>query len=326
MFAKSPGVFCPSLRFQALCRLSLGLLFLFLFLLLPVPQTQAETFTRERGDLPLTGTPQRIVALNWAATEALLLLGVTPVGMADRDGYPVWVREPALPEQVRNVGTRASPSLEAIAELGPDLIVTSDQLAPASELLESIAPTYVISVYDEGVAPFSQAREMLLALGEMVDRKDRALAVLAELERTADDSRRRLLQAGLADKPVALVMFMDERHVRINAPNGLLQAGLDQLGLTNAWQEPGNFWGFSLVGLEALAPLSEARLVAISPIPPGLDDQLAASPFWTHLPAVRNQEVYLIEPVWAYGGINAVNRLVRLLTTALLEGGQANVH
>ena len=57
----------------------------------------AASWQHEQGTLTLDKTPERVIALNWAATEALLLLGVTPIGVADRDGYNAWVREPELP-------------------------------------------------------------------------------------------------------------------------------------------------------------------------------------------------------------------------------------
>src|SRR5690606_21094711 len=99
----------------------------------------AQTWQHAGGTETLDAPPERIVALNWAATESLLLLGISPVGVADKAGYATWVQEPELPEGVANVGTRVAPSLEAIAELKPDLIVTSTEMAPAAELLERIA-------------------------------------------------------------------------------------------------------------------------------------------------------------------------------------------
>lgn len=300
-------------------------LVLVVLLLLAGPAQAAGVWTHERGELELAATPTRVVALNWAATEALLLLGVVPVGVADLAGYPVWVQEPPLPEGPRNVGRRSAPSLEAIAELKPDLIVTSGQLAPAWELLRDIAPTYVISVYDKGAQPYQRARTMLLTLAEILGREDRAKEVLAEHDRVLAEQRQRLQEAGLAERPVALVNFMDDRHVRINAPNGILQAGLEGLGLQNAWHQPGNFWGFAMVGLEALADMDEARLVAIRPLAPTLPEQLARSPFWQYLPMVEQGRIHAIDPVWAYGGVHSVTRLARLLTDALLAGGDQNV-
>lgn len=292
--------------------------------LLALPAS-AGTWQHEQGTITLDKPPERIVALNWAATEALLLLGMTPVGVADRDGYDVWVTEPALPGQVPNIGTRVAPSLEAIAELNPDLIVTSSEMAPASGLLASIAPTYAVSVYRDGNRPFEKATEMLTTLGEMLGREDRANAILTDIEQTLEAQRQRLEESGMTDRPVALVNFLDDRHVRIYAPNGLYQSALSALGLENAWPWQGNFWGFSVVGLEAIAPFRDSRIVVMSPVSPGLADTLDNSPFWTYLPPVRRNQVYRIDAVWPFGGVFPVKRLAIMLTDALLEGGSDNV-
>ncbi|SES84952.1 iron complex transport system substrate-binding protein [Marinobacter segnicrescens] len=295
-----------------------------LLLLVPILGL-TQTWSHEGGKLTLNKPPERIVALNWAATESLLLLGITPVGVADMAGYGTWVREPELPEEVANVGTRVAPSLEAIAELKPDLIVTSTEMAPAAELLERIAPTYVISVYKQGARPYDKAREMLLTLGEMTDRKDRAELVLADIEKTLEEQRERLEQAGVTGKPVALVNFLDDRHVRIYTPNGLFQTALDNLGLTNAWQDTGNYWGFSVTGLESIAEVPDSRIIAIEPLVPGLADSLANSPFWTYLPPVQNHEIYQVPAAWPFGGVYPVKRLAVALADALIDGGSDNV-
>ena len=287
--------------------------------------TSAASWQHEQGTLTLDKTPERVIALNWAATEALLLLGVTPIGVADRDGYNAWVREPELPEGVANVGTRVAPSLEAISELKPDLIVTSSEMAPAANLLERIAPTYVVSVYKQGSRPFEKASSMLTTLGEMLNREERAKSVLNDIDQTLQAQRHRLENSGLTDRPVALVNFLDDRHVRVYAPNGLFQRALNALGLENAWPHSGNYWGFSVVGLEALAPYQDSRIVVISPTLPGLSDTLANSPFWTYLPPVQRDQVYQIDPVWPFGGVFPVKRLATLLAEGLLAGGSDNV-
>ena len=287
--------------------------------------TSAASWQHEQGTLTLDKTPERVIALNWAATEALLLLGVTPIGVADRDGYNAWVREPELPEGVANVGTRVAPSLEAISELKPDLIVTSSEMAPAANLLERIAPTYVVSVYKQGSRPFEKASSMLTTLGEMLNREERAKSVLNDIDQTLQAQRHRLENSGLTDRPVALVNFLDDRHVRVYAPNGLFQRALNALGLENAWPHSGNYWGFSVVGLEALSPYQDSRIIIISPTLPGLSDTLANSPFWTYLPPVQRDQVYQIDPVWPFGGVFPVKRLATLLAEGLLAGGSDNV-
>lgn len=296
-----------------------------LLIALPLPAV-AGSWPHELGTITLDAPPKRVVALNWAATEALLLLGITPVGIADKAGYSFWVGEPELPESVANIGTRVAPSLEAIAELEPDLIVTSTELAPAAGLLERIAPTYAISVYKQGSSPFDKAREMLLTLADMVQRPERARAVLREIDNTLEHQRLRLAQQGANRKPVALMSFLDDRHMRIYTPNGLYQTALDGLGLVNAWQQPGNYWGFSVVGLEALAAYPDSRIIVIEPTPPGLPEHLASSPFWTYLAQVQNRQVYQIDTVWPFGGVLSVQRLATQLADVLIQGGSNNVH
>ncbi|WP_286803767.1 ABC transporter substrate-binding protein, partial [Marinobacter sp. UBA2498] len=176
-----------------------------------------------------------------------------------------------------------------------------------------------------GSRPFEKASGMLTTLGEMLNREERAKAVLNDIDQTLQTQRRRLENAGLTERPVALVNFLDDRHVRIYAPNGLFQSALDALGLENAWPHTGNYWGFSVVGLEAIAPYQDSRIVVISPTLPGLSDTLANSPFWTYLPPVQRDQVYQIDPVWPFGGVFPVKRLATLLAEGLLAGGSDNV-
>ena len=129
----------------------------------------------------------------------------------------------------------------------------------------------------------------------------------------------------LRQKDRSLVNFLDDRHVRIYAPNGLFQTALKSLGLTNAWQQPGNYWGFSAIGLESVADARNSRIVVIDPLVPGLADSLANSPFWTYLPPVRDEEIYRIPAAWPFGGVYPVKRLAVALTNALVEGGSDNV-
>ncbi len=166
---------------------------------------------------------------------------------------------------------------------------------------------------------------MLTTLGDMLDREERAAAVLNDINRTLQTQRRRLENANLTERPVALVNFLDDRHVRVYAPNGLYQSALDALGLENAWSQPGNYWGFSVAGLEALAPYQDTRIVVIAPTLPGLSDTLADSPFWTYLPPVQRDQVYQIDPVWPFGGVFPVKRLATLLADSLIAGGSDNV-
>lgn len=96
---------------------------------------EAETGTTEEGpivlqdalgEVKLDKPAKRVVALEWTYAEDVLAVGVQPVGVADIENYKKWVNiEPKLDDQVADVGTRQEPSLESIAALEPDLIITA---------------------------------------------------------------------------------------------------------------------------------------------------------------------------------------------------------
>src|SRR5687768_3607948 len=52
---------------------------------------QPRVIKHAMGETEITGTPQRIVALEWTYAEDLLALGVQPVGVADIAGMNKWV-------------------------------------------------------------------------------------------------------------------------------------------------------------------------------------------------------------------------------------------
>ena len=118
-------------------------------------------------------------------------------------------------------------------------------------------------------------------------------------------------------RPLLLASFLDPRHLRVYGAGSILQAGLDRLGLSNAWTGRTSVWGSATVGLEALAPLEDAVLFAIDPQPPDLAAVLDASPLWRALPFVRAGRVFTLPPVLMFGTLPAADRLAALLPPRL---------
>src|SRR5690625_5802067 len=97
------------------------------------PPGEAVTITDGRGEsitLP-EGPADRVVTLEWVQTEMVTSLGVNPVGVADVEGYQSWVGAVVpLTDDPTAVGIRREPSIGAIAELEPDLILGSLDSVP----------------------------------------------------------------------------------------------------------------------------------------------------------------------------------------------------
>ena len=108
---------------------------------------QALTVKDDHGELTLQGTPQRIVALEFSFVDALANVGISPVGVAD-DNQPSRIIAPvrARIKPWTSVGTRSQPSMEAIAQLKPGLIIADTNRHSASYgELSKIAPVLLLN-------------------------------------------------------------------------------------------------------------------------------------------------------------------------------------
>lgn len=256
-----------------------------------------------------------VVTLDWTLAETLLALGVTPQGVAQTGAYAAWVGEPELPADVTDLGLRAQPNLELLASLAPQHILISPMFASLAPRLEQIAPVTSIGLYLPGSAPWAGMLTATRAVAEVVDQPDAAKRLIEQTEARLARARRQL---PTDVPPLLLVQFMDARHVRVFGDNGLYQAVLERLGLDNAWTGNTNAWGFSLVGLEALAEL-DAQLVVIEPLPVGVEPHLERSGLWHSLAGVRQREVLYLPPVWSFGALPSAQRFANLLVEALAQ-------
>jgi len=105
--------------------------------------TEARVIEHAMGKTELKGTPERVVILTNEGTEALLALGVKPVGAVQS-----WIGEPwydhikSEMNGVQDVGKESQVNLEAIAALKPDLIIGNKMpQEKVYQQLSAIAPT-----------------------------------------------------------------------------------------------------------------------------------------------------------------------------------------
>jgi len=135
--------------------------------------------------------PQRIVGLMEADVDALLALGITPVGATNGRGQSMPPRY--LDEylgDVTSVGTFYSPNLEILLELDPDLILFGGFTDEAVlEQLNAIAPT--VNTFQTG-EPW---QSHFLRVAEILDRTGEAHAFIDDYEARVAE-----IQSELGDK------------------------------------------------------------------------------------------------------------------------------
>lgn len=168
------------------------------------------TVTHHRGTTEIAAAPQRVVALDTSLVAAVSGLGVDVVGYTlDQPKLPLYLQSDETTDGV-SVGTLASPSLEQIAALQPDLIVSSSvRHDDLYDQLAQIAPT----VFTETTGPTwkDNIRLVAQALGKQAEAEaqlaayeQRAAAVGTEINAQAGDPTISLVRFVAPSKPARL--------------------------------------------------------------------------------------------------------------------------
>lgn len=216
----------------------------------PPPNTtqtkDCESISHALGKTEVCNAPERVVALDPHVLDLLLSLEVTPIGYA-QPRYVASGKAGESLENIRylgkymskppvNIGTRNQPSLEAITQLNPDLIVgygVSGQLYPK---LSQIAPTvFPRQNWEDYQAQYSWQRELKL-LGELLDQEQKAQQVLKQYQQQLSGAKAKL-------KPVI------EKHPRVLL---LAMSGVNKMSVFTEETFPGTL--LTQLGWELATP------------------------------------------------------------------------
>ncbi|MCK2169293.1 ABC transporter substrate-binding protein [Thalassospira xiamenensis] len=278
------------------------------------------TIEHERGTLTLDALAKRVAVTNWATTETVIALGLDPVAIADPDDYLDWVAKPDLPENFTDIGQRAAPNIEALRDAKPDLIVISKDLEMAYDNFNAIAPTIVLSIYNNNRDALPEARKLFDTLAKATGREAEAAAWLADADDKFAKYGARIRAAMPPGRALAITQFVSESHIGLYGKSSLPGTVLAKMDLPLAYQGPVNNWGFAKGGVEILGPRAQDTLVYLNPVPDVIREKVWASPVWKILDFVRNDRVYELPVVWAYGGMPSALRFARLLAESMESG------
>lgn len=262
---------------------------------------------------------RRIIALEWLPIELLMAIGITPMAVADRPNYQIWVNEPTLPDSVIDVGLRTEPNLEFMAQLKPSLILYSAGYGPSEDKIKRVAPGLGFQFNDGSGKPLDVARRSLTQLGELLGMQHAAQNHLSEFDAYMESMKPRF--AGRDSRPLLLMAFLDNRHVLVVGKHSLFQQVMDLLGLKNAWQGQTNFWGTAIMGIERLAEVKGADVLCMEHNNNAMIQQATSTPLWQAMPFVRENRFQRIPAAWLYGATLSAMHFTRVLDNAL--GGPA---
>ncbi|MGN5240749.1 ABC transporter substrate-binding protein [Rhodococcus sp. SJ-3] len=254
------------------------------------------------GTTVVEDTPERIVATSTQWVDALLELGVQPVGYlsagseGDERGLYPWqseVSEDAVDLTGGNSSLMQGPlPIEPIAALEPDLILGNWQIASADayDTLTEVAPT-VAPLGETGVDNWA---DQLRALGTLLDRADDAEQIIAERNAEIDE----YALPGLEGKTAVLAQFMfaERQFVAVADPSDGASVLFEQLGMTlppALVEEAGVAFGRVTLSPERVDALV-ADLLVILPNG-GTEADLMALPGFDQLPSVSNGGLAVVD-------------------------------
>ncbi len=231
--------------------------------------TDCRTIEHEMGEAEVCGQPQRIVVLGPYFLESLLALNVQPVGYADHvpfhqgDYTNPSEQIPYLGDRItqplKNVGLAFQPSIEAIVNLQPDLIIGLDDFSEPYENLSSIAPTLLLD-YD---AP----EESLRAIAKAVNRPGQAEQLLIQTQQKIEKAREDFVSL-IATYPQMLLLTSSSQlqNIRLSNSAGLCSSLVEELGFQSA-ASPGFDNSRPLsptpISLEGLSDFDDADLIVL---------------------------------------------------------------
>ncbi|MCE7577282.1 ABC transporter substrate-binding protein [Aliivibrio fischeri] len=291
---------------------------LIMLVLYAMPAQTAE-IKHELGITEITRMPQKIVVLDWVLAETVLSLGVEPLGVADARGYRSWVMTPKLPSNVLDVGSRREPNLELLTELNPDVILISKHMSAMYEKLNTIAPTLVYTVYSTEKAPLIAAKDITIQLGRLLDKEHQALQLIDQTEKKLIENGDKIRYLQQQEKPLLFVRFINDKTVRIHSEGSLAQSTINVMGLTNAWHEPTNLWGFTTAGIEKLAQYQQANVLIFGPLKEEDKVKLTQSALWQAMAFTRSDSVYELPAIWTFGGLISAQRFSNHITQQLTQ-------
>ncbi|TYS89107.1 ABC transporter substrate-binding protein [Rossellomorea aquimaris] len=280
-----------------------------------------ESYTVEHamGTAEIEGTPKKVVILTNEGTEALLSMGVTPVGAVQSwTGDPWYDHIADDMKDVEVVGTESELNMEAIAKLQPDLIIGNKMRQEEQyNQLKDIAPTVMAETLR------GNWKENFELYAKAVNKEEKGQEVLAEYDQRIED-----LKGKLGDKlnqKVSMVRFL-AGDVRIYHKDSFSGVILDQLGFARPEGQDVDDFAEKGVTKERI-PAMDGDVLFYFTYETGdgeankLAEEWLNDPLFQNLEVAKQDKVYEVsDAIWnTAGGVVAANAMLDDIEKFFLE-------
>lgn len=254
------------------------------------------------GKVAVPDHPERVVVLDTAELDSAITLGVRPVGATSAgtsSGFLDYLPKDEV-AGIKNVGEIASPNLEAIAALKPDLILSSKVRDGAHyDALSKIAPTVLTE--STGAPWKANFRVHAAALG----RTAQANTVVAAYQAHVAKVTAALGGSGkAAATKVSMVRFVEGADIRLYGNASYIGTVLKDVGLSRPSVQDVNQLSVDVSPEQIDKADGDALFYATYGDPKAAKEtQVTAGTLWKHLPAVATGRAHRVDDELWYQGI-----------------------
>jgi len=280
------------------------------------PQTSFPvTIKHMKGEYTIEQKPEKIAVLDTKFVDQLVTLQEQPAGSVKAAGansdFPEYLMDRLT--DVKVLGTRDEPNLEAVAAMNPDLIICTGFQEKVYESLSKIAPTLMFD-FDE------DWRDTLVTFGKIAGKEKEAGEVL-EVYKEKTAKLKADLAAKLNGETVALIRPRND-SIRVHTPNHRTGAILyKDLGLKAPEQVSQEADTAYQIPLEAVADIGADHYFLLKDdMFKEIAEEFENTTTWKTLEPVKKKHVYTVDStLWiAYYGPIAINMIVDQVGEALL--------
>lgn len=257
------------------------------------------------GEAEFETVPERIVVLDSPQMDALVALGITPVGAPEIGagrGFPAYLADELA--DTEPIGFIAEPDVDAIANLAPDLILGSKVRHEALyDELSAIAPT--VFSEDTGTNWTEQAELTARA----VDQSDRMDELISGVEKRAADVGERV---GAQGTTASIVRFRSD-NFRLYGPGTFSGSLLTEMGFDLGADRDWNEYSMMELSPELYEQIDGDAVFYMSPGgDPAATTQARITGLWGALPGVSGGSAFEVEDdTWMVGiGVIGANLVI----------------
>jgi ferric hydroxamate transport system substrate-binding protein len=296
--------------------------------------TESRTINHSMGQTTVDGTPSRILALEWTASQILGSLETPPIGVTEKEDMKKYIELSANTSDMVDLGLASEPNFETIISLQPDLIIgdytTQSHLY---DQLRSIAPTIMFDssppTSDKNYTHLQSVFKNMMQVADAVNKHEKGEEIVEGLHHKINSAKDTLENANLngtkffmgavdplfGNSPGSVLWLQDSRFFMTQLGSAL---GLENILIENSGSsERAN----SQVGIEGLAALDspDVHFFYIHPLNQDpLKNEWKDDAILSNLEMVKNNNTHPIGSVYAYGYPIQIELAIEKIVNVLL--------